>query len=102
TKHSDEKLAEILNVRKGDVYNKKLLESRLYMNPAGRDISSLYMDDGYLSFYPDPVELLADGDSIDLDIRIREGKQYRIRSVIIKGNSKTNEHVVRREIRTRP
>ena len=102
TKHSDEKLAEILNIRKGDVYNKKLLESRLYMNPAGRDISSLYMDDGYLSFYPDPVELLADGDSIDLDIRIREGKQYRIRSVIIKGNSKTNEHVVRREIRTRP
>jgi outer membrane protein insertion porin family len=102
TKHSDEDLAAILNIRKGDVYNKKLLESRLYMNPAGRDISSLYMDDGYLSFYPDPVELLADGDSIDLDIRIREGKQYRIRSVIINGNTKTHEHVVRREIRTKP
>ena len=102
TKHSDDDLAAILNIRKGDVYNKKLLESRLYMNPAGRDISSLYMDDGYLSFYPDPVELLADGDSIDLDIRIREGKQYRIRSVIINGNTKTHEHVVRREIRTKP
>ncbi len=102
TKHSDEVLRGILNIRKGDVYNRKVLESRLYMNPAGRDISSLYMDDGYLSFYPDPVELLAEGDSIDLDIRIREGKQYRIRNVIIKGNTKTNEHVVRREIRTKP
>ena len=102
TKHSDEELAQILNIRKGDVYNKRQLESRLYMNPAGRDISSLYMDDGYLSFYPDPVELLVEGDSIDLDIRIREGKQYRIRNVIIKGNSKTHEHVIRREIRTKP
>ena len=102
TKHSDEELRAILNIERGDVYNKKLLDSRLYMNPSGRDISSLYMDDGYLSFFPDPVEILADGDSIDIDIRIREGKQYRIRNVIIKGNTKTNEHVVRREIRTRP
>ncbi|MCW5899482.1 MAG: outer membrane protein assembly factor BamA [Flavobacteriales bacterium] len=102
TKHNDEVLRGILNIRKGDVYNRRLLESRLYMNPAGRDISSLYMDDGYLGFYPEPVEILAEGDSIDIDIRIREGKQYRIRNVIIKGNTKTNEHVVRREIRTRP
>ncbi len=102
TKHNDEELRAILNIETGDVYNKKVLESRLYMNPTGRDISSLYMDDGYLSFYPDPVEILAEGDSIDIDVRIREGKQYRIRSVIINGNSKTNEHVVRREIRTRP
>ncbi|MCB0763969.1 MAG: outer membrane protein assembly factor BamA, partial [Flavobacteriales bacterium] len=102
TKHSDAELADIMRIRKGDVYNKKLLDSRLYMNQAGRDISSLYMDDGYLAFYPDPVELLVDGDSIDIDIRIREGKQYRIRNVIIKGNSKTTEHVVRREIRTKP
>lgn len=102
TKHTTDELKEILNIRKGDVYNKKLLDSRLFMNPSGRDITSLYMDDGYLSFYPDPVELLVEGDSIDLDLRIREGKQYRIRSVIIKGNTKTNEHVVRREIRTKP
>jgi outer membrane protein insertion porin family len=102
TKHTTEELKSILNVRKGDVYDRKQLDSRLYMNPSGRDISSLYMDDGYLAFYPDPVELLVDGDSIDLDIRIREGKQYRIRNVIIKGNTKTNEHVVRREIRTKP
>ncbi|MCB0768936.1 MAG: outer membrane protein assembly factor BamA [Flavobacteriales bacterium] len=102
SKHSTELLQSILNVNKGDVYNRKELDSRLYMNQTGRDISSLYMDDGYLAFYPDPVELLVEGDSIDLDIRIREGKQYRIRNVIIKGNTKTNEHVVRREIRTKP
>ncbi|MBP6312101.1 MAG: outer membrane protein assembly factor BamA [Flavobacteriales bacterium] len=102
SKHSDAKLAEIMNINKGDIYNKKLLESRLYMNQAGRDISSLYMDDGYLAFYPDPVELLVPGDSIDIDIRIREGKQYRIRNVIIKGNTKTTEHVIRREIYTKP
>ena len=102
TKHSTDTLLSILNIQKGDVYNKKLLDSRLYMNPTGRDITSLYMDDGYLSFYPDPVELLVEGDSIDLDLRIREGRQFRIRSILIKGNSKTNEHVIRREIRTKP
>lgn len=102
TKHSDAELHDIMRIRKGDVYNKKLLDGRLYMNPTGRDISSLYMDNGYLAFYPDPVELLVPGDSIDIDIRIREGKQYRIRNVIIKGNTKTTEHVVRREIRTKP
>ncbi|HQV50947.1 MAG: outer membrane protein assembly factor BamA [Flavobacteriales bacterium] len=102
SKHSDAQLAEIMNINKGDIYNKKLLDSRLYMNQAGRDISSLYMDDGYLAFYPDPIELLVPGDSIDIDIRIREGKQYRIRNVIIKGNTKTTEHVIRREIYTKP
>ncbi len=60
------------------------------------------MDDGKLAFFPEPVEILAQGDSIDLDIRIREGKQYRIRNVLIKGNTKTNEHVIRREIRSKP
>jgi len=102
TKHRTSRLDSILNIRKGDVYSKKVLDSRLYMNPTGRDISSLYMDDGYLSFYPEPLEMVAEGDSIDLEIRVREGRQYRIRNVIIKGNTKTNEHVVRREIRTKP
>jgi outer membrane protein insertion porin family len=71
------------------------------MNQSGRDVSSLYMDDGYLAFNPDPVEIV-DGDSIDLEIRIREGRQYRVRDVIIKGNTKTSEHVIRREIYTKP
>lgn len=102
TKYRSSRLDSILNIRKGDVYSKKLLDSRLFMNQSGLDISSLYMDDGYLSFYPEPIEVVAEGDSIDLEIRIREGRQYRIRNVIIKGNTKTNEHVIRREIRTRP
>lgn len=102
TKYRTSRLDSILGIRKGDAYSKKTLDSRLYMNPTGRDVSSLYMDDGYLSFYPEPIEVMAEGDSIDLEIRVREGRQYRIRNVIIKGNSKTNEHVIRREIRTKP
>lgn len=101
TKYSSDTLAKVLAIKRGDVYNKKRLESRLYMNQSGQDVSSLYMDKGYLSFSPQPVEI-ADGDSIDLEIRIREGKQYRIRNVTIKGNTKTYDHVVRREIRTKP
>jgi outer membrane protein insertion porin family len=101
TKHSSEELSKILNIEPGDVYNKKLLDGKLFMSQSGLDISSLYLDDGYLSFYPEVVEL-ADGDSIDLEIRMREGKQYRVRNVIIKGNSKTHDHVIRREVRTRP
>ena len=101
TKHPTSELSDILNIRRGDQYNKKTLDSRLYMNQSGRDISSLYMDDGYLGFSP-AVSENVEGDSIDLDIRIREGRQYRIRNVIIRGNTKTNEHVVRREIYTKP
>lgn len=101
TKYTNDTLVHLLGIRKGDVYNKKKLESRLYMNMAGVDISSLYMDQGYLSFSPDPIERVQ-GDSIDLEIRIREGKQYRVRNITVSGNTKTFDHVIRREIRTRP
>ena len=101
TKYATDTLTKVLAIKRGDVYNKKRLESRLYMNQNGQDISSLYMDKGYLSFNPEPVEVV-DGDSIDLQIRIREGKQYRIRNVTIVGNTKTYDHVIRREIRTKP
>ncbi len=101
TKYHSDTLKSVLKIKRGDVYNKKQFESRLYMNPSGVDISSLYMDRGYLSFFPDPIERV-EGDSIDLEIRIREGKQYRIRNVTITGNTKTFDHVVRRELRTRP
>ncbi len=102
TKYRTDTLFAILDIKRGDIYNKSLLDSRLYMSQSGRDISSLYMDHGYLSFYPEAIELATEGDSIDLEVRIREGKQYRIRSVIIKGNTKTFDHVIRREIYTRP
>ena len=101
TKYSNDTLVSLLGIRRGDPYNKKKLDSRLYMNPSGVDISSLYMDRGYLSFNPDPVERV-EGDSIDLEVRIREGKQYRVRDISISGNTKTFDHVIRREIRTRP
>jgi outer membrane protein insertion porin family len=101
TKYPEDSLLKILGIQPGDPYNKKKLDSRLYMNPSGADISSLYMDRGYLSFNPEPIERV-EGDSIDLEVRIREGKQYRIDEITVAGNTKTFDHVIRREIRTRP
>ncbi len=102
SKYSSKDLDRILNIKKGDVYNQSNLESRLMMNPNGTDVSSLYMDDGYLFFQATPVEVLVENDSIDMEIRIYEGKQATINKVTVKGNNKTNDHVLMREIRTRP
>ncbi len=102
TKFSDEFLNRILQIEKGDVYNRDLLETNLSFNPNGNDVSSLYLDDGYLFFNAEPVEVYVENDSIDIEIRIREGKQARINNVTVVGNTKTNDHVVMREIRTRP
>jgi outer membrane protein insertion porin family len=102
TKYSSSRLTEMLGIQPGEIYDKSKFESRLYMNPAGGDVSSLYMDDGYLAFQAVPVEKRVVGDSIDIQIRIYEGRQYRINKVIIKGNTKTNDHVILREVRTKP
>lgn len=102
TKYRSSALDSVLNIQKGSVYNLENLETRISFNPAGRDISSLYTDDGYLTFYAYPVETLVEPDSIDIEIRISEGKQFRIGRVTIAGNTKTNDHVIFREIRTRP
>lgn len=102
TKYTSEELNSILKIEKGDVYNQKVLDANLSFNPEGLDVSSLYLDDGYLFFQAVPVEVLVENDSIDLEIRIREGKQARINKVTIKGNTKTNDHVIIREIRTKP
>ena len=102
TKYSSELLSKILGIKKGDVYDQARLESNLLMNPNGRDVSSLYLDDGYLFFNVEPVEVLVVNDSIDLEMRIREGKQATINKVTVVGNTKTNDHVVMREIRTKP
>ncbi|MGD0709553.1 MAG: outer membrane protein assembly factor BamA [Bacteroidales bacterium] len=102
TKYTAEELNSVLKVNKGDAYNQKALESNLYMNTDGRDISSLYLDDGYLFFSVTPVEVKIDNDSIDLEIRIYEGKQATINKIIISGNKKTNDNVIMREIRTKP
>ena len=102
TKYSDETLNSILGVRPGDVYNKELLDKNLNYSETNLDISSLYMDDGYLFFRVDPVEVAVENDSIDLELRLTEGKQARISNVTLSGNTKTYDHVVLRELYTRP
>ncbi|MEZ4952043.1 MAG: outer membrane protein assembly factor BamA [Saprospiraceae bacterium] len=95
-------LDNVLGIKKGDIYNSELLETRLQFSQDGRDVSSLYMDNGYLFFSVDPVEIAVSEDSIDLELRIFEGPQATIDKVVIKGNDRTHEHVVRRELRTIP
>ena len=95
-------LADVLGISSGDIYNQELLENRLSFSQDGRDITTLYMDNGYLFFRVDPIEVSIDNDSIDLEIRIYEGPQATIDKVSIAGNDRTHEHVIRRELRTRP
>lgn len=95
-------LDKVLGISKGDIYNTELLENRLRYSQDGRDVSTLYMDNGYLFFNIDPTEIAIVGDSIDVDMRIYEGPQATIDKVIIKGNDRTHEHVIRRELRTLP
>jgi outer membrane protein insertion porin family len=102
TIHSSRKLSIRLGINKGEVFNQNLLDSRLQMSQDGRDISTLYMDSGYLFFQINPVEVLVENDSIDFEMRIYEGKQATINRVIVKGNTKTNDRVILREIRTKP
>jgi outer membrane protein insertion porin family len=101
-KYTSHVLDSILGIRKGDIYESTVLDERLFMNQSGRDISSLYMDDGYLFFSVTPVEVNVENDSIDLEMRIYEGKQARINKVTVVGNVKTNDRVIMREIRTKP
>lgn len=100
--HEDETLDRILAISKGDVYNLELIDKKLNFNPNGPDISSLYMDNGYLFFNVNPVEVKIDGDSVDVEMRIYEGGQATINKVYLTGNDRTNDHVVMREIRTLP
>ncbi len=100
--YKDEILSRYLGIKKGDTYNKELLQQRLQFSPDGRDVSSLYMDEGYLFFRVEPVEVAVDSGKIDLEMRIYEGPQATIDKVLIAGNDRTNEEVIRRELRTRP
>jgi len=102
TKYTAEQLNSILKIKKGDVYNQDLLNTNLTFNPNGMDVSSLYLDDGYLFFNIDPVEVKVENDSIDVEMRIFEGKQATINKVTVKGNTRTNDHVIIREIRSQP
>lgn len=101
-KYSSEVLDSILDINEGDVFNQELLDTRLNFNPHGLDISSLYLDNGYLFFNVTPTEVSIRDSVIDLEMKLYEGEQATYNKIIVKGNTKTNDHVVLREIRTMP
>lgn len=102
TKYSSEELSKRLRINKGDPYNKELLDRNLQYDPTGTDIYSLYTDDGYLFFRVIPTEIKVENDSIDIEMRVYEGKQARIGNVSLSGNTVTNDYVVMRELKTYP
>lgn len=96
-------LDKILKIKKGDVFSEDELNKRLTgPTPNDDDVSSFYLNDGYLTYQADPVQTRIYHDTVDLDIRAYEGPQYTINRIILKGNDVTNDKVVRREIRTLP
>ncbi|WP_077155431.1 BamA/OMP85 family outer membrane protein [Bacteroides bouchesdurhonensis] len=100
TLYASEVLNELLRMKKGDVYNQKLLNERIISDDDA--IGNLYYNNGYLFYSLDPVEVNIVGDSIDLEMRIYEGRQATINKVKISGNDRLYENVVRRELRVRP
>ncbi len=99
-----ETLDEILMIRKGDPYDVVTLEKRLFGGGKQNeyDVSKLYRDNGYLFFNVQPVELNIEGDSVDVELRVVEGKPATLNNIIINGNDLTNERVIRRQVFTRP
>ena len=100
--YEDELLDRVLAIEKGETYNLELLDKKLQFNPNGEDVSSLYMDYGYLFSNITPIEVKIEGDSIDIEMRIIEGAKAKINKVYVTGNDRTNDHVIMREIRTLP
>ncbi|MBQ7162967.1 MAG: outer membrane protein assembly factor BamA [Bacteroidales bacterium] len=101
TVYSSDFLDEVLQIEKGDVYNQKRLNKRLNTDE-DEAVANLYMDNGYLFFHVEPVEVGAEGDSIDLEMRVYEGKQATISRIEISGNDRLYEHVIRRELYIKP
>ena len=101
--YNKEILTKQFNVDKGSVYNQSLIEDRLNGAAGASDaVSNLYQDNGYLFSRLTPVEAKIDNDSIDLEVRIYEGDQAYLNNVLITGNTRTNEHIARRELYTLP
>ncbi|ALJ06847.1 outer membrane protein assembly factor BamA [Pseudalgibacter alginicilyticus] len=102
--YTDQQLNRMLRIKKGDTYNGVLLQKRIAdaTKPDADDITNLYQNSGYLFSSINPVEVSADENVIDMEIRISEGKPAYFNSVTVVGNDKTNDHVIYREIRTRP
>jgi len=102
--YSDNQLSQQLGIRKGATYNGVLLRKRIAddSKPDGNDLTNLYQNNGYLFSQINPVEVSAQNDTINFEIRIIEGKETFLNNVTVTGNDKTNDHVVFRELRTRP
>lgn len=102
--YNSETLNDILMIKKGDVYDVVTMEKRLFGGgkQSEYDVSKLYRDNGYLFFNIQPVELNIQGDSVDVEMRIVEGKPATLNNIIINGNDLTNERVIRRQVFTRP
>ncbi|SDR67045.1 Beta-barrel assembly machine subunit BamA [Formosa sp. Hel1_31_208] len=101
---SDQQLQSILKINEGDTYNGVELRKRIAdeSKPDAVDITNLYQDNGYLFSTINPVETSAEGNIIDMEIRISEGKPAYFNNVSVSGNIKTNDHVIYRELRTKP
>jgi outer membrane protein insertion porin family len=97
-------IQQILGLKKGDTYNGVLLKKRIAdtSKPDGNDITNLYQNSGYLFSNINAVEVSAVNDTINFEIRITEGKQANFNRIYVEGNTKTNDHVIYRELRTKP
>ncbi|MDT0605597.1 BamA/OMP85 family outer membrane protein [Croceitalea rosinachiae] len=102
--YPDRALSRVLGIRKGETYNGVLLKKRIAddSKPDAQDLTNLYQNNGYLFSSINPVEISAVNDTIDFEIRIIEGKETFLDHVTVVGNDKTNDHVIFRELRTRP
>ena len=102
--YTDRALSRVLGIKKGSTYNGVLLRERIAddTKPDANDVTSLYQNNGYLFSSINPVEVSAANDTINFEIRIVEGKETFLDHVTINGNEKTNDHVIFRELRTRP
>ena len=104
TIYSDDQLNQVLKIKKGDTYNGIELEKRIADNsdPDAFDLTNLYQNNGYLFSTITPVEVSTDGNIIDMEIRVTEGKPAYFKNISVSGNDKTNDAVIYRELRTRP
>ena len=102
--YSSENLNEVLKIGKGDVYDMVTMQKRLFGGgkQSEYDVTKLYRDNGYLFFNIQPVEMNVEGDSVDVEMRISEGKPATLNNIVINGNDLTNERVIRRQVFTRP
>ena len=104
TVYTEQQLDRVLGIKKGEIYNGVLLQKRIADNtkPDAEDLTNMYQNNGYLFSNINPVEVKTYNDTIDFEIRIIEGPIAYFNKISVVGNDKTNDHVIYREIRTRP